>query len=52
MLKTVLESTSGYVQMTLFIFETIIEFSAAIRNIYVQYVLMNRGLTFTYKMLI
>ena len=39
-------------KMTLFIFETIIEFSAAIRNIYVQLVLMNRGLTSTYRMLI
>ena len=32
-----------YAQMMLFIFETIIEFSAAIRNVYVQLVLMKRG---------
>ena len=37
-----------YAQMTLFIFQTIIELSAAIRNVYVQLVLMNRGLTSTY----
>ena len=41
-----------YAQMTSFIFETIIEFSAAIRNVYAQLVLMNRGLTSTYIMLI
>ena len=41
-----------YAQMTLFIFETIIEFSAAIRNVYAQLVLMNRELTCTYIMLI
>ena len=32
-----------YAQMTSFIFETIIEFSAAIKNVYAQLVLMNRG---------
>ena len=37
-----------YAQMTSFIFETIIEFSAAIKNVYAQLVLMNRGLTSTY----
>ena len=30
--------------MTSFIFETIIEFSAAIRNVYAQLMLMNRGI--------
>ena len=35
--------------MTSFIFETIIEFFAAIRNVYAQLVLMNGGLTFTYN---
>ena len=39
-----------YAQMTSFIFETIIEFSAAIKNVYAQLVLMNRGLTSTYTM--
>ena len=34
-----------YAQMSSFIFETIIEFSAAIRNVNAQLVLMNRGLT-------
>ena len=38
--------------MTLFIFETIIEFSAAIRNVYAQLMLVNRGLTSTYILLI
>ena len=38
--------------MTSFIFETIIEFSAAITKVYAQLVLMNRGLTSTYIMLI
>ena len=37
-----------FAQMTSFIFETIIEFSAAIKNVYAQLVLMNRGLTSTY----
>ena len=41
-----------YAQMTSFIFVTIIEFSAAIGNVYAQLVLMNRGLTSTYIMLI
>ena len=41
-----------YAQMTSFVFETIIEFSAAIRNVYAQLLLMNRGLTSTYIMLI
>ena len=41
-----------YAQMTSFIFETIIEFSAAIKNVYAQLVLINRGLTSTYIMLI
>ena len=41
-----------YAQMTSFIFEMIIEFSAAIRNVNAQLVLMNRGLTSTYIMLI
>ena len=41
-----------YEQMTSFIFETIIEFYAAIRNVNAQLVLMNRGLTSTYIMLI
>ena len=41
-----------YAQMTSFIFETIIEFSAAIINVYAQLVLMNKGLTSTYIMLI
>ena len=41
-----------YAQMTSFIFETIIEFSDAIRNVNAQLVLMNRGLTYTYEMLI
>ena len=40
-----------YAKMTSFIFETIIEFSAAIRNVYAQLVLMNRGLASTYIML-
>ena len=39
-----------YVKMASFIFETIIEFSAAIRNVYAQLVLMNRELTSTYIM--
>ena len=34
--------------MTSLIFETIIEFSAAIRNVYAQLVLMNRVLISTY----
>ena len=33
--------------MTSFIFETIIEFSAAIRNVYAQLVLMNANLNIT-----
>ena len=41
-----------YAQMRSFIFETSIEFSAAIKNVYAQLVLMNRGLTSTYVMLI
>ena len=41
-----------YAKMTSFIFETIIEFSAAIRNVYAQLVLMSRRLTSTYIMLI
>ena len=41
-----------YAQITSFIFEMIIEFSAAIRNVNAQLVLMNRGLTSTYIMLI
>ena len=41
-----------YVQMMSFMFETIIEFSAAIRNVNAHLVLMNRGLTFTYIKLI
>ena len=41
-----------YEQMRSFIFETIIEFSAVIRNVNAQFVLMNRGLTSTYIMLI
>ena len=41
-----------YAQKTAFTFETIIEFSAAIRNIYAQLVLINRRLTSTYIMLI
>ena len=51
-LTTVFESTSGMHKWTSFIFETIIEFSAAIKNVYAQLVLMNRGLTSTYIMLI
>ena len=35
--------------MTSFIFETIIVFSDAIRNVNAQLVLMNRGLIYTYK---
>ena len=38
--------------MTSFIFETIIEISAAIRNVYAQLVPMNRGFTSRYMMLI
>ena len=38
-------------KMTSFIFETIVEFSTAVRNVYAQFVLMNRGLTSTYIML-
>ena len=38
--------------MTLLIFETIIEFSAAIRKVYAQLLLMNRRFTSTYIMLI
>ena len=34
--------------MTSFIFETIVEFSVAIRNVYAQLVLMNRGLISNY----
>ena len=41
-----------YAQMTSFIFERIIEFYAAIRKVYAQLVLMNRGLISTYIMLI
>ena len=52
MLKNRFRKYFRYAQMTLFIFETIIEFSAAIRNVYVQLVMMNRGLTPTYIMLI
>ena len=57
-LTTVFESTSSMrkylfaVFTTSFIFETIIELSDAIRNVNAQLVLMNRGLTYTYKMLI
>ena len=54
MLKNHFRKNCRYAQMTLFIFETIIEFSAAIRNVYVQLVLvlMDGGLTSTYIMLI
>ena len=38
--------------MTSFIFETIIEISAAFRNVYAQLVPMNRGLASRYMMLI
>ena len=48
MLKNRFRKYFRYAKMTLFIFETIIEFSAAIRNVYVQVVLMNRGLTSSY----
>ena len=41
-----------YAKMTSFIFETIIEFYAAIRNVNAQLVLMNRRLTSTHIMLI
>ena len=37
--------------MTSFIFETIIEISAAFRNVYAQLVPMNRGSTSRYMML-
>ena len=37
-----------YAQMKSFIFETIIEFSAAIRDVYAQLVFMNRRLTSSY----
>ena len=46
MLKKLFRKYFRYAQMTLFIFETITEFSAAIRNVNVQLVLMNRGLTY------
>ena len=36
-----------YTKMTSLIFETVIDFSAAIRNVYAQLVLMNRGLAST-----
>ena len=52
MFKNRLRKYFRYAQMTSFIFETIIEFSAAIRNVYEQLVLMNRGLTSTLIMLI
>ena len=52
MLKNCFRKYSRYAQMTLFIFETIIEFSAAVRNVCVQLMLMNRRLTSTYIMLI
>ena len=52
MLKNRFREYFRYAQMMLFIFETIIEFSAAIRNVYVQLLLMNRGLTSSYIMLI
>ena len=41
-----------YAQMMSFIFETIIVFSAAIKNVYAQLVLIKRELTTTYIMLI
>ena len=49
MLKNRFQKYFRYAQMTLFIFETIIEFSAAIRKNNVQLVLMNRGLTSIYN---
>ena len=54
MFKTCLRKYFRYVQMMSFVFETIIEFSAAITcsNICAQFVLMYRGLTSTYIMLI
>ena len=52
MLKNHFRKYFRYAQMMSFIFETIIEFSAAIRNVYAQLVLMNRGLTSSYIMLI
>ena len=45
MFKNRLRKYFFYAQMTSFIFETIIEFSTAIRNVYAQLVLLNRELT-------
>ena len=45
--KTRLRKYFRYAQMTSLIFETIIEFSAAIRNVSAELVLMDRGLTST-----
>ena len=55
MLQQLFQKYFMYAGMTSFVFETIIEFSAAIsmiRNVYAQFVLMNRGLTSTCIMLI
>ena len=52
MFKIRLRKDVRYEQMTSFIFETIIEFSTAIRKVYAQLVLMNRKLSSTYIMLI
>ena len=52
MCKNRLRKYFQYAQMTSFTFETIIEISAAIRNVYAQLMPMNRGLTSKYMMLI
>ena len=51
MCKNRLRKYFRYAQMTSFIFEAIIEISAAIRNVYAQLVPMNRGLASRYMML-